>query len=285
MKLDAAGHYDDLEVNRVVQVLLNEKAKQSDLVAALEPVASRILKRYKTAQSSYRLAVENKEAKLEETAKAEMEALLLFKHDMAGFQRMYAFLSQIFDYANTAIEKRFMFYKPLLPLLDFGRDREGIDLSKIFLTHHNLRNLGKRTVPLAEGDTPKLAPLTESGGGSLQEKEKALLAEIITKVNDLFEGDLTPDDQLVYVNNVLKGKLLESEILVQQAASNTKEQFATSGDLKREHENAIIEALAAHTTMSKQALESARVQAGLLEILLGPGQLWEALRAKGTSAR
>ena len=111
------------------------------------------------------------------------------------------------------------------------------------------------------------------------------LAEIITKVNDLFEGDLTPDDQLVYVNSVLKGKLLESDLLVQQAVSNTKEQFATSGDLKREHENAIIEALAAHTTMSKQALESARVQAGLLEILLGPGQLWEALRAKGTATR
>jgi type I restriction enzyme, R subunit len=33
-------------------------------------------------------------------------------------------------------------------------------------------------------------------------KEKARLEEIIAKVNDLFEGDLTDDDQLVYVNNV-----------------------------------------------------------------------------------
>ena len=32
--------------------------------------------------------------------------------------------------------------------------------------------------------------------------------------------------------------------------------------------------------MSKQALESERVRRGLLEILLGPGQLYEALRAK-----
>ena len=43
----------------------------------------------------------------------------------------------------------------------------------------------------------KLNPLTESGGGSVQEKEKALLAEIITRVNDLFEGELTEDDRLV----------------------------------------------------------------------------------------
>jgi type I restriction enzyme R subunit len=50
-------------------------------------------------------------------------------------------------------------------------------------------------------------------------------------VNDLFEGELTEDDKLVYVNNVLMGKLLESDLLMQQAASNSKEQFANSPDL------------------------------------------------------
>ncbi len=55
---------------------------------------------------------------------------------MGAFQRLYAFLSQIFDYGNTAIEKRFIFYRRLLPLLEFGREREGIDLSKVVLTHH-----------------------------------------------------------------------------------------------------------------------------------------------------
>ena len=33
--------------------------------------------------------------------------------------------------------------------------------------------------------------------------------------------------------------------------------------------------------MSKQALESKKVQDGLKDILLGPAQLWEALRARG----
>ena len=77
----------------------------------------------------------------------------------------------------------------------------------------------------------------------MQEKEKARLAEIITKVNDLFEGDLTEDDRLVYVNNVIKGKLLESMVLVQQAANNTKEQFANSPDLSKELLDAIMDAL------------------------------------------
>jgi type I restriction enzyme, R subunit len=49
-KLDASGHYDDFEVDRVVAVEMNPKAKQSDLVAALGPVADRLLKRFKQAQ-------------------------------------------------------------------------------------------------------------------------------------------------------------------------------------------------------------------------------------------
>jgi type I restriction enzyme R subunit len=87
----------------------------------------------------------------------------------------------------------------------------------------------------------------------VQEKEKARLAEIIAKVNDLFEGELTDQDKLVYVNNVLLGKLLESDTLRQQAGSNTKEQFANSPDLNRELLNAIMGALDAHTLMSTQA--------------------------------
>ena len=43
--------------------------------------------------------------------------------DLGVFQRMYSFLSQIFDYGNTAIEKRFIFYRRLAPLLEFGRDK------------------------------------------------------------------------------------------------------------------------------------------------------------------
>jgi type I restriction enzyme R subunit len=75
---------------------------------------------------------------------------------------------------------------------------------------------------LGEGEKPKLEPITEIGGGAVHGTEKALLNEIIQKVNDLFEGELTDQDKLVYVNNVIKGKLLESEVLKQQAANNTK---------------------------------------------------------------
>lgn len=44
--------------------------------------------------------------------------------------------------------------------------------------------------------------------------------------------------------------------------------------------DAIIDSMEAHNVMSKKALGSALVREALLEILLGPGQLYEALRAR-----
>ena len=99
---------------------------------------------------------------------------------------------------------------------------------------------------------------------------------------------MSDDDQLVYVNGVLKGKLLENDTLVQQAASNSKEQFANSPDLKDALLHAIMDALEAHQSMSTQALGSQRIRDGLKDALLGPAQLYEALRARsgpGTAAR
>jgi type I restriction enzyme R subunit len=276
-KLDASGHYDEFEVERVVTVEMNPKAKQGDLIAAIEPVADRLLRRFKQARERLLAARAKKDDKAAEEANSEINAMVLFRADMGVYQRMYSFLSQIFDYGNTAIEKRFVFYRRLIPLLEFGREREGIDLSKVMLTHHSLKQIGQ-LLPLGNDDAPKLKGFEEAGSGSIHEKEKARLDEIISKVNDLFEGDLTDEDQLVYVNNVIKGKLLESQELIVQATNNTKAQFSNSPTLSKEIMNAVMDALAAHTTMSKQAIDSEKVREGLKDVLLGPAQLYEALR-------
>jgi len=277
-KLDAAGHYDDFEVNRVVEVQLDANSTQGDLVAAIVPVEDRLMKQYRAAQEALKAAVARNEKKAIDTAQNELNALVLFKNDMAAYVRVYTFLSQIFDYGNTDIEKRTIFYKVLLPLLDFGREREGIDLSKVVLTHHTLKYQGRQQMALGGDSHPTLDPIREAGSGQIHEKQKAYLREIIEKVNDLFSGELSDQDKLVYVNHVLKGKLLESETLQEQAAHNTKEQFANSPDLKSELLNAIIGALDAHNAMSSQALASAAVQRGLRDVLLNHAGLYESLR-------
>src|SRR5438094_6345537 len=80
-KLDAAGHYDDFEVDRVVAVELNPNAKQSDLVAAVEPVVDRLHRRYKTAQEALKTAEEIQDTAAAGAAKDELDALRLFQAD------------------------------------------------------------------------------------------------------------------------------------------------------------------------------------------------------------
>ena len=209
-----------------------------------------------------------------------MDALLLFRADMGTFHRLYAFLSQIFDYKNTDIEKRSIFFKLLHRLLDFGREADGVDLSSLGLTHYTVKNLGSKNLGLA-GPGEKIAPTSAAGTGQVRDKEKEALDAILAKVNDLFVGDLTAGDKLVYVNDVIKGKLLEYEVLIQQAVNNTKEQFANSPDLDTLIMDAVMDALAAFSSMSKQVLESAKIKMELKEILLGPAGLYEALKRKG----
>lgn len=278
-KLDAQALYDTYEVDRVVNVALKgRRAKQSELDAATTPVANRLLSAYAEAKKAFDAA--GGDAEKEKAAKDTMDSLILFKKDIATFVRVYGFLSQIFDYGNTEVEKRSIFFRLLHPLLTYGREREGVDLSALKLTAFTIRNIGDQTSNLAKGDSVKIDPTDEGGSGGVHDKAKIALSELIAKVNDMFEGDLTPGDKLVYVNDVLKGKLLESEKLAEQAANNTKEQFAASPDLANEIMNAVMDALTAHTAMSKQALESERLRTDIKDVLLGPGRLWEDLRSK-----
>jgi type I restriction enzyme, R subunit len=49
-KLDGAGRYDDFEVERVVKAELDPRSKQSELVKAIEPIASRLVKQFADAK-------------------------------------------------------------------------------------------------------------------------------------------------------------------------------------------------------------------------------------------
>ena len=282
-KLDAAGLYDDHEVERVVAVLMNPAATQAQLAAALDPVADRILKRFAAAQADFASAEQKGDAAAMEQAKSRMDALLLVKGDMEAYVRLYTFLSQIFDYGNTAVEKRAMFYKPLARLLDFGRERPGVDLSKVVLTHYHLKDGKAARLSVKERPNIPLDPLADAGRGQVQDKEKARLSEIIEKVNDLFAGDLTDEDRVAFVHHV-RDKLLESEQLQAQAANNSKAQFSASPDLSNAITQAVIGALDSYTAMSTQALNSEATKQGLKSVLLDLTGLYELLRAKGAAA-
>ena len=153
-----------------------------------------------------------------------------------------------------------------------------MDLSALALTHHAINLKGSKSLLLSDGQA--LSP-TQPGGGTVQDRNKDSLDAILRKVNELFVGDISDHDKLVYVNDVIKGRLLDCELLIQQAVNNTKEQFANSPDLDQQILDAVMDALSSFSSMSKQALESAKIRLELKEILMGPAGLYEALVKKG----
>jgi type I restriction enzyme R subunit len=282
-KLDALGYYHEYEIDRVVKVVLDPKSKQKQLEAAITPVADRLLKKFSAAKAAHVAAVENKDDKSAQAAKDTMDALVLFRSDITTYLRAYTFLSQIFDYGNTDFEKRAIFFKHLVRLLKFGREREGVDLSEVTLTHHKLSNRGKRNLGLSDEDAPKLNPMTEIGSGAVREKQKAYLAEIISKLNEIYGTDTTDGDQLSHATT-LNEKVLESTVLQQQAASNSKEQFANSPDLTNEIMNAIIDAMDVQADLSTRALNSADVRESLKGLMLNQLGLYEKLKSRAVGA-
>ena len=62
---------------------MNPKATQGDLAAAVGPVADRLIKRFKAARQKLAAAKEHMDEKAAQEAQDELNALTLFKRDIA----------------------------------------------------------------------------------------------------------------------------------------------------------------------------------------------------------
>jgi type I restriction enzyme R subunit len=254
-KLDATGIYLPEEVDGFSEAYYR-KGTQKDLQARIGPAVERFRVRYVEAE--------------QQKDKKAIEALDLFRKDLGGFVRAYDFLSQIVDYGDSDLFKRSLFYKHLIPLIAEEVRHEMIDLSSVLMTHYNLRDLGKRKLGLGEPtDEPTtLDPMTGIGSRMPQDPTQALLSEIVHQMNDLFEGEeLTDADRINYVNHIA-GKMMESEILAQQAAANQKAQFGDSPDFMNAFEEAVMAAYENHKSMSEQVMGKGHVKKAMAAMLL-----------------
>jgi type I restriction enzyme R subunit len=269
-KLDAEGIYTAEEVDGFVHVALAKKPKQADLLAKLNSAVERFRVRLRDA--------------LNEKDEKAQNGLELFQKNLTVFVRAYDFLSQIVDYGtDTSLEKRSIFFRHLAPLLEIANTKEPVDLSRVVLTHYNIKDLGRHQLPLAGGggETPKLNPISAVGSAKVRDPDMVKLAEIIRKMNDLFEGELTDADQINFVNHI-RDKMLENPVLARQAAANKRDQFVASPDFHDAMMTAVVNAYDNHMSMSEQVLKKENVKAGLKEIL--KDLVYEAF-AKGEIAK
>jgi type I restriction enzyme R subunit len=240
-KLDQSGVYLPSEVEGLAAAFFNPKSKQASLHAFLKPASDRF-------------------HDLEEE-KAET-----FRKDLGTFLRMYDFLSQIVPYEDAELERLYVFGKNLMPRIIEHDTSSILELdSDVRLTHYRLQKLGQQKLDLAGGEVVKLPGISEAGSGKAMTDEEKKLAEIVSRMNDLFSGELSDADLVGYVTTI-QGKLLENEKLAAQAATNSESQFAM-GDFKDILTDIVIEGQDNHNKIADQLLKDERVFAAMQGML------------------
>ncbi len=242
-KLDQAAVYLPAEVEGFAAVFFDPKRKQAGLHAYLKPAADRFA------------ALEEEEADQ-------------FRKDLGTFLRAYDFLSQIVAYDDPDLEKLYAFGKNLMPRIIERGNASLLDLNAdVRLTHYRLQKQREQSLDLESGEVVKLKGAAQSGTGQALTDEQRQLGAIVSAMNDLFAGDLSEADLVGYVTTI-KGKLLESDTLAQQAANNNEEQFAM-GDFKDVLTDLILEGQENHNKIAEQLLKDERVFTAMQGMLAG----------------
>lgn len=250
-KLDASSIYTDGEVEAFVTAYLT--GKHGAVTAPLKSAADRFADRYAAA--------------VEDGDEATVEELNLFRKDVGSFVRLYDFLSQIVNYADTGLEKRARFLRLLAPRLKGSVGPEVIDLSTVELAALKHSRSGERDLDLGGADLKLLPPMGAAGSGTARDPHLVRLEEVLAKLNDLFAGeDFTRAEQQSWVEGLVT-VLIDNNRIRAQAQANTKKQFVESPDLSGAVEDAVLDAHDSHTKMTDHFFSDPRFKVELVRVL------------------
>jgi type I restriction enzyme R subunit len=250
-KLDACGIYTDAEVEAFTRAYL--AGRHGAISAPLKVAADRFNARYRAA--------------VEDGDKAAVDELDLFRKDVGSFIRLYDFLSQIVNYADTDLEKRSLFLRLLLRHLTGRAGAELIDFSAVELTRIKQSRSGDHQLDLDAGEPRQLKPVSATGSGTARDPRMVRLAEVLAKINDLFAGeDFTPAEQQSWVEGLIT-VLMHDDVITTQAATNTRKQFVESPDLTDAVTDAVLGNQTSHNKMVDVFFADERIKGELVKLL------------------
>jgi type I restriction enzyme, R subunit len=181
-----------------------------------------------------------KKAKLEDDSES-AERAQIFKKNVGEFVRAYGFLSQIYNYGDTDLEKRSLFFAGLTRLLKDDQDENEIDLSDVQMTHYKKTVAFSGKIILRTGETVPLKPMTSIGTAKARQEKYGLLAELIEIMNEILGAGIDDEHQIVFLAATAQ-KLTEIESLRDQARNNSREQFKNAGDVEALGERMLVDA-------------------------------------------
>ncbi|HMP57769.1 MAG TPA: DEAD/DEAH box helicase family protein [Gemmatales bacterium] len=188
-----------------------------------------------------------------------------FRHQLGTFLRLYAFLSQVVNFADPDLEKRYAFGRLLITKLkiDDGDGPLFID-DDVRLAYYRLTKTHEGSAALLPGEGVPVSGPTDVGTGRPVEEDRARLSEVVDVLNDRFGTDFTKEDQLFF--DQVMGDMRQDEQLADQARNNTPEQFKLAFDPKAMA--ALIARLERNEDISGQLMSNEELRAAALELMM-----------------
>lgn len=224
-KLDHAGIYDQHHVERAAKVFIEGQGRRgnNELSAALAEPKDRFWKKLDEAR--------------EEKNNLEIDRLYDFRKTVDSFVKAYGFLSQLYNYGDTDLEKHYLFLKFFAKEIRETGRVSPVDLSEVELVAYAIRKEREADIKLVEGKP--LDPSNDVGSGVPHDPELALLKEAVAKLNALFEMDGVNENDSRNILVWVADKAMENLTVRTQAEKNSRDQFLESKQLK----DAVLEAL------------------------------------------
>ncbi len=151
-------------------------------------------------------------------------------------------------YGDPGLEKAHIFLRLLEKVIRPSNYTAAIDLSQVSLVA--VRQVDKGTTDLSLGTPTGLVGATAAGSSTSKDPKMVAFTAVLDRLNDLFGHEDFSQAQKVSFLQTLLETLLSDDALVQQAAVNTRTQFAESPDFDDALSGAVADNQGAHNKMA-----------------------------------
>ena len=147
----------------------------------------------------------------------------VFRDKLAGYVRVYSFLSQVIPYTDPDLEKLYSYGRSLLPNLPVDHDATIVQLGdEVALQYYRLERISCGAITVKEGDAQYVQSPTAVGTSQTEDVQTAL-SEIIDILNERFGTHFTEEDRLFFQQ--IKERACNSDQIVQTALANPLDKF------------------------------------------------------------
>jgi type I restriction enzyme, R subunit len=179
------------------------------------------------------------------------DQLIVFSEGLAKFVRTYEYVAQLVDFGDPMLEGFASFARLLRKRLK-GITQEQVDLSDLALTHFKIKEKARLTGLTPEGKYASLEPITDNALRAARDREKAMLSELVKRLNEALGKDISDTDQVALATHVTE-KLRGNAVVMAQVQNNPREQ-AMKANLPAAAVQAIFDAMATHQTLATRLL-------------------------------